>query len=209
MPVAPRLSVGATIAGMDGDETIQPARPDTRLTYDDFLLFPDDGRRHELIDGEHYVTPSPNTRHQRLVGRLHAAFVLYLRDHPDAGEAFLAPFDVLFSHFDVVEPDLLFVAADQSEIVTDKHVRGAPAIVIEILSPATRRVDEKIKFRLFERSGVREYWIVDPDLDAVKVYRRAADGTLPRVAELQAEDRDMLTTPLLPDFEAPLVELFR
>jgi Uma2 family endonuclease len=195
---------------MDGDETMQPVRrPDTRLTYDDFLLFPDDGRRHELIDGEHYVTPSPNTRHQRLVGRLHAAFVLYLRDHSDAGEAFLAPFDVLFSQFDVVEPDLLFIASDQSDIVTDKHIRGAPAIVIEILSPGTRRVDEKIKFRLFERSGVREYWIVDPDLDVVKIYRRAPDGAFPRVAELQAEDQDMLTTPLLPDFAASLVELFR
>ena len=85
----------------------------------------------------------------------------------------------------------------------------SPAIVIESLSPGTRRVDEKIKFRLFERSGVREYWIVDPELDLVKVYRRAADGTFPRVAELLAEARDTLTTPLLPDFAASLVELFR
>jgi Uma2 family endonuclease len=199
----------ATIAGMDGDETMQPARPDTRLTYDDFLLFPDDGRRHELIDGEHYVTPSPNTRHQRLVGRLHAAFVLYLRDHPDAGEAFLAPFDVVFTQFDVVEPDLLFISSDQRDIVTEKHVRGAPAIVIEILSPGTRKVDEKVKYRLFEQSGVREYWVVDPELDLTKVHRRSSNGSFSRVGEITAEQGDTLATPLLPGFAVALSELFR
>lgn len=83
---------------------------------------PDDGRRHELIDGDLYVTPSPNTRHQRLVMRLATAFGTHLAAHPDQGEAFIAPFDV-------VEPDLLFVAADQAEIVTATHVRGVPAMV--------------------------------------------------------------------------------
>ena len=180
-----------------------------RLTYDDFVLFPDDGLRHELIDGEHYVTPSPNTRHQRLVGRLHAAFILYLRDHPEAGEAFLAPFDVVFTQFDVVEPDLLFIGAEQSEIVTEKHVRGAPAIVIEILSAGTRKVDEQIKYRLFQRAGVREYWLVDPELDVVTIYQRAADGTLPRAAELTAASGATLTTPLLPGLAVPLADLFR
>ena len=64
---------------------------DTRLTYDDFLRFPDDGRRHELIDGEHYVTPSPNTRHQRLVLRLSLALARHIEQHPAAGEVFVAP----------------------------------------------------------------------------------------------------------------------
>lgn len=188
---------------------MQPAVIDTRLTYDDLQYFPNDGRRHEIIDGEHYVTPSPNIRHQRLVGRLHTAFVLYLRDNPNAGEAFLAPLDVVFTHFDVVEPDLLFVTADQIDIITEKHIRGTPAIVIEILSPGTRKVDEKVKYRLFERTGVQEYWVVDPELDLVKVYRRQQDGSFPRVAELNAEAGDTLATPLLPGFAVSLAELFR
>lgn len=197
-------------ARMGADDAMQPApRPDTRLTYDDLVALPDDGRRHELIDGDHYVTPSPNTRHQRLVIRLAGAFTTHLAAHPDQGEAFIAPFDVLFSEFDVVEPDLLFVAADQSDIVTAKHVRGVPALVVEILSPGTRRVDEKIKYRLFERVGVREYWLVDPELDLVKVYRRAADGTLPRVAELSAEAGHILTTPIVPGLVVALADLFR
>jgi len=195
---------------MGEDDAMQPAhQPDTRLTYDDFLLFPDDGQRHELIDGEHYVTPSPNTRHQRLVVRLTGALTACLTIRPERGELFIAPFDVVFGHYDIVEPDLLFIAADQQDLVTDKHVRGAPALVVEILSPGTRRVDEKVKYRLFERGGVREYWLVDPELDLVKVFRRAEDGTLPRVAELAAESGDALTTPLLPDFVLPLAVFFR
>ena len=77
---------------MGGDDTLQSSqRPDTRLTYEDVLLFPDDGRRHELIDGEHYVTPSPNTRHQRLVLRLSLALARHIEQHPAAGEVFVAP----------------------------------------------------------------------------------------------------------------------
>jgi Uma2 family endonuclease len=195
---------------MEGGDAVRPQQPvPTRLTYDDLLVFEGDGLRHELIDGEHYATPAPNTRHQRLVGRLHASFVFYLREHPEAGEAFLSPVDVLFSEFDVVEPDLLFIAADQQEIVTAKYVRGAPAIVIEILSPGTRKRDETIKYRLFERVGVREYWLVDPDFDCVTVHRRAPDGMLPRVAVLTAAAGDTLVTPFLPGLAIALIDLFR
>jgi len=81
--------------------------PRRRLTYDDVLLFPDDGLRHEIIDGEHYVTASPVPRHQVLVGRLHFELESHLRAHPGSGQVFLAPFDVVLSHWDVVEPDLL------------------------------------------------------------------------------------------------------
>jgi Uma2 family endonuclease len=195
---------------MAGDDAMQPARqPDTRLTYEDFLLFPDDGRRHELIDGEHYVTASPNTRHQRISLRLAVALGGYFQAYPDRGELFAAPFDVVLSNFDVVEPDLLVVLEDQREITTEIHVRGAPAIVVEILSPGTRRVDEKIKYGLFARTGVREYWVVDPELDLIKVFRRALDGSFPRVDELTSDANDTLSTPLLPDFALALDALFR
>ena len=140
---------------MDGKDAMPTARPDTRFTYDDFLLFPDDGKRHEIIDGEHYVTPSPNTRHQELVGRLHLAIGNFLRDQTALGRVFLAPFDVVFSSYDVVEPDLLFIAGDQIDILTKQNVQGSPALVVEILSPGTRKTDEQIKRRLFDRGGVR------------------------------------------------------
>lgn len=181
---------------------------DTRLTYDDFVRFPDDGLRHELINGVHYVTPSPVTRHQQLSGRLHLAIGSYLEAHPEAGHLFYAPFDVIFSRWDVVEPDLIFVAADQIEILTDANVHGAPALVIEILSPGTRKRDLGIKRELFDRGGVREYWVVDPKLEDVAVYRRHADGRLVPAGALTAADGSMLTTPLLPGFELRLAKLF-
>ena len=185
------------------------ARADMRLTYDDFVLFPDDGKRHEIIDGEHYVTPAPNVRHQRLVGRLLYELERYLKTNPHAGEVFPAPLDVVLSHFDVVEPDLLFVAGDQAGILTEKNVQGPPALVIEVLSKSTRKRDAQTKRRLFERSGVREYWLVDPELDAVQVFRPTLEGRLARVVELTAEDGDVLTTPLLPGCQIDVRELFR
>src|SRR5689334_23752760 len=135
-----RLGDDAKIAARSG----QPMASETsarKLTYDDFVNFPDDGQRHELIDGEHYVTPSPASKHQRVSGRLFGELYGFLKQTP-IGEIFHAPFDVVLSRFDVVEPDLLIVLNGQSDLITEKHVRGAPAIVVEILSPGTRRVDE-------------------------------------------------------------------
>lgn len=182
--------------------------PDTRLTYDDFLLLPDDGKRHEIIDGEHYVTPSPNVRHQRLVLRLATTIQAHVDAHPGVGQVFIAPLDVVLSLNDVVEPDLLFVAADQSGVLTEKNVQGPPALVVEVLSKGTRKKDAQIKRRLFDRTGVREYWLVDPELDLVQVFRRSDVGKLVRVEETTAEDDGVLTTPLLPGWELPMRALF-
>jgi Uma2 family endonuclease len=177
-----------------------------KFTYEDFLNFPDDGKRHEIINGEHYVTPSPNTKHQRVAMRLSLALAGYVDTHP-LGEVFAAPFDVVFSDLDVVEPDLLYVSRDRANVLTEKHVRGSPDLVIEILSPGTRKTDEVTKRKLYERFDVLEYWVVDPELDAIKVYRRVDDRFV-RVAELSAENKDVLTTPLLPNWSAALEGIF-
>ena len=187
-----------------GNDTRPPAAP--KLTYNDFLSFPDDGQRHELIDAEHFVTPSSATVHQRLVGALHLALGNVLKA-TRLGEVFVAPFDVVLSDHDVVEPDLLVVLADQAGILTDQNVRGAPAIVVEIVSPGTRRRDETLKRRLYERAGVREYWIVDPDGETIEVCRPAARKP-DRTIVLAATAGHVLTSPLLPGFEVPLRNLF-
>ena len=92
-------------------------------------------------------------------------------------------------------------------MLTDKHVRGAPDLVVEILSPGTRKTDEAIKRKLYERFDVREYWIVDLELDVIKVYRHL-QGAFTRAAEPSAEAGDTLTTPLLPDFSVSLADVF-
>jgi len=192
---------------MPGTDDMNVPAPRVKLTYEDFLQFPDDGRRHELIDGEHYVTPSPNTRHQRISGRLHLLIGNWLQEHP-VGQLFYAPFDVVFSNIDVVEPDLLYMSNERAaEVLTEEHVRGVPELVIEITSPGTRRGDETLKRRLYERSGVTEYWVVDPDVDVVRAYRRSGEG-FARPVELSAEAGDVLTTALLPGLEIPLARVF-
>jgi Uma2 family endonuclease len=189
-----------------GDD-VKAGTPRVPLTYDDFVLFPDDGKRHELIDGEHYVTPAPTPRHQQLLGRLYLTIGGWLQTHP-LGEAFLSPLDVVVSDVDVVEPDLLYISHHRAaEIITATNVRGAPDLVIEIGSPSTRQRDETIKRRLYERAGVSEYWVVDPELDVVRVYRRG-DAGFGRPIELSAEAGDQLETPLLPGLEITLARLF-
>jgi Uma2 family endonuclease len=184
------------------------SQPQKKLTYADVLLFPDDGKRHEIIDGVHYVTPCPNLPHQELLGRLHLAIGNFLATRRHLGRAILSPFDVVMSDHDVVEPDLLFVAADQQSVLTNANVQGPPALVVEILSPSTRRRDEGIKKRLFDQKGVREYWLVDPKHCRVSVYRRSADGSFPIVSILSAATDEQIETPLLPGFALTVSELF-
>ena len=187
---------------------MEPNPRPARLTYDDFLLFPDDGLRHEIIDGEHYVTPSPKPRHQALLGRLYFEIESLLRQRPGTGQVFMAPLDVVFTKWDVVEPDLLFIAGDQTGIVTEKNVQGPPALVIEIVSRGTRQADEQVKRRLFDRGGVREYWIVDPEHEVVTVFRRQHDSSFASVAGLRRDGSDALTTPLMPGLVIRVSDLF-
>ena len=176
---------------------------DTRLTYEDFCLLPDDGKRREIIEGELFVTPSPQTPHQRVVTRLSAYLWTYVDEH-ELGEVFAAPFDVVFSEFDVVEPDLLFISNARAEVLTGKNVQGPPDLVVEVLSEATARVDRSVKLKLYGRFGVEEYWIVDPKGPKAEIYRRGDEG-LELAASRTRKDR--LDSPLLPGFSLRLGRL--
>lgn len=151
--------------------------------------------------------PSPLRRHQAILGRLYLAFGNFLAGRPDLGQVYLAPFDVVFSRFDVVQPDLVFIAPDQLDILTDRNVQGSPALVIEILSEGTRTRDEQTKRRLYARCDVREYWIVDVRDDVVTVHRRVGSRMLCRAVTLGTGRGATLTTALLPGLTIPLDEL--
>jgi Uma2 family endonuclease len=130
-------------------------------------------------------------------------------DEHRIGEVFHAPTDVVLSTFDVVEPDVLYVSNERADgLLAGTHITSAPDLVIEIASPGTRQRDETIKRRLYERFGVIEYWIVDPEIDVIRVYRRAGEG-FARTKELSREAGDLLTTPLLPDLEIPLARVLQ
>jgi Uma2 family endonuclease len=177
-----------------------------RLTYDDYILFPEDGRRHEILDGGHQVSPAPYLRHQEILLRLAVALGSFLDRFP-RGSLFPAPVDVLLSRHDIVQPDLVYVAQERRHLLTDRNIQGAPDLVVEVLSPGTRSNDEGLKRDTYEHFGVQEYWLVDPARRSVAV-DRLIDGRFQRAAELKAEAGDTLTTPLLPGFEIPLAALF-
>ncbi len=143
-------------------------QPHTKLTYEDYASFPDDGIRRELIDGEVHVTPSPVTRHQRIALRLARLLADHVDEH-NAGEVFIAPYDVVLSPHDVVQPDIAFVARTDAGVVTEANIQGPPTLVVEVVSdPRTDRVRKR---DLYARHGVPEYWVVDPDADRVEAYR--------------------------------------
>jgi Uma2 family endonuclease len=183
-------------------------RETARYTYEDLAAFPDDGLRREIIDGELYVSPSPALPHQVVIGNLYFLIRSHLVSHP-AGRIVLAPFDVVFSKFDVVEPDLLFVSHARDEVLTTKYVDGSPDLVVEVLSSSSRRTDEITKRRLYERFDVLEYWIIDSEVETVKVYRRVVSGVpFEHIGEYAADRGECLRSPLFGDLTLPLASVF-
>ncbi len=178
---------------------------DVRLTYDDYCRLPNNGRRYEIIDGELFVTPSPRRAHQKVVTQLSYHLVEFVT-RQGHGEVYVAPFDVVFSLFDVVEPDILYVSRERASVVTEKNVQGAPDLMVEVLSESTAEIDRTTKLKLYARYGVQEYWLIDPEECTAEIYRREPQG-FERVASLQPSDS--LTTPLLPGFSVTLRELAR
>jgi len=154
--------------------------PKERFTYRHYKTWPD-SERWELIEGRAWaMSPAPKSRHQRLVGRLHRWIGNFLEGKPC--EAFIAPFDVLLPEGDepddeidsVVQPDIV-VYCDRGKL-TEAGARGAPDLVVEVLSPSTSKKDQNDKFSLYERHGVREYWVLEPADRWLMLYRLTPSG---------------------------------
>ena len=174
--------------------------PAAGLTYEDSLQFPDDGLRHEILEGEHCVTPPPAVVHQRILLNLSYLLRQHLDTHP-AGEVLFAPVDVLLSRFNILQPDLIYVSTERSHQFTSQNLQGAPDLAVEILSPSTRSRDLHLKRKVYRETGVLEYWIVDPEEQSVTVHRRHAPTT-------EYRSGSSLTTALLPGFAVPIEKLF-
>ncbi len=176
-------------------------------TYEEFMALPEGGPvRYEIIDGELCMTPSPVTRHQKISKNLLFEIERFLRTNP-LGEIFAAPVDVVFSQEppQVVVPDLVFVAAEHLSLITEKNLQGVPDLLVEILSPTTATIDRRVKHALYERVGVPEYWIVDPERNSVQVFRLSGGRYAP---PLEFGLGDRLETPLLPGLSIPLSNVF-
>ncbi|HET9768252.1 MAG TPA: Uma2 family endonuclease [Thermoanaerobaculia bacterium] len=176
-----------------------------KLTYEDYLLFPeDDDLRHELIEGEHEVTPAPGRWHQHSLQNLNRILDRFVHQH-GLGWVYFAPFEVKLSNWSAVQPDLLFVSRAREGAFSERGIEGPPDLVIEALSPSTRKRDQTRKLALYEKHRVPEYWILDHERKRLLVYRLRGERYDPP-EELAA--LAVLRSPLLPGLEISLAELF-
>ena len=140
-----------------------------KYNYQDYLQLPED-KRYEIIDGDLFMVPSPNESHQHILVNILQVLVNHVRKNK-LGAVYCAPFDILFSEEDIVQPDVIFVSNENKKVITKDNIKGSPDLLVEILSPSTSRRDIGIKKKLYARHGVREYWIVDPERETVDVFR--------------------------------------
>jgi Uma2 family endonuclease len=178
-----------------------------KLTYQDYVQIPDDLDRHEILDGVHYVTPPPVVYHQEIGLNLILRLGAFVREHK-LGRILYPPLDVVLSPHDIAQPDMVFISNQRRQILTEPNIQGAPDLVIEILSPSTRRRDETLKRRRYEEGGVAEYWLVDPRRKAIRILRRLEGPGFSEPGELFAASDDTLTTPLLAGLEISVREMF-
>jgi len=181
------------------------------FTYEDYLAWPDE-ERWQIIDGIAYdMSPAPTLDHQFILSELHLQIGTYLRDK--MCRIFTSPVDVIFPEENediknaknVVQPDIIIVC-DHNKIKNHKHCAGAPDLVIEILSPSTGKLDLKDKLKLYEREGVKEYWIVYPNDKIISVYK-LEDNRYKFPDTYTAEDK--IKVGLFPDLEIDLSPVFR
>ncbi|MBI2890161.1 MAG: Uma2 family endonuclease [Nitrospirae bacterium] len=175
---------------------------EVRFNYRDYCLMPE-GKRYELIGGRLYVTPSPYTVHQGVSREI--LNLLYRQLHePGIAVVFTAPVDVYLTDEDVIQPDLLAIAKNRAGIVEDKYVRGAPDLVVEIISQTHPERDRVIKKKLYHLNGVKEYWIVDPDARSIEVLDWRQGGWEHRGTYTQGE----VTSSVFPALVVPLDRVF-
>ncbi len=186
--------------------TSSPSR--VRWTLQDVEALPEnEWIRYEIIDGELLVTRSPHHRHQHLVGCVFAALHQWSLES-GLGEPSIMP-GLIFSDSDNVAPDVVWVSYNRLEQIQDEagHFRGAPELVVEVLSPgqANENRDRIAKLKLYSVQGVQEYWIIDPISQRVEVYRRD-NAQLVLIKTLLVEDD--LISPLLPEFHCKVASFF-
>jgi len=175
-----------------------------KLTYEDYVDLPDDGKRYEILDGELEVSPAPAPRHQGVSRNL--LLILQGRSQERRlGTIYYALIDVLLADTSIVQPDLIFVAAGRESIITARAIEGPPDLVVEILSPWSVRRDRVAKAALYARFGIRHYWIVDPEARTLEVYE-TANGAYRSVATYEGAGK--ARSSLFPDLEIDLAHVW-
>ncbi|MFZ5634589.1 MAG: Uma2 family endonuclease [Bacillota bacterium] len=185
----------------DAGSTSSPVPPQKHYTYEDYLNL-DDDQRYELIGGELIVVPRPKLKHQKTAYRLFGLLENFIQQK-GIGDVY-GEVDVLMGG-QVVAPDVLFISKERLCIIGETSIQGAPDLVVEVLSQSTRKLDRTKKTLLYLTHGVREYWLVDPEIQTVEVFQAGKDRW-----ELAGvyDEKETLTSPLLPGLEIDLKKVF-
>ena len=174
-----------------------------RFTYEDYARLPDD-RRYEVIDGELFLTPAPTPYHQLVKQRIEQ-FLLKHVESRGLGQVLDAPCDVVLSRFDVLQPDIFFVSSGRLAVIGEKYISDAPDLVVEVLSPGTRKRDRVFKSKRYARFGVREMWIADSEKKTIEVFVNVKEAFR---RESLYTGENALQSPLLPGLQIPLARVF-
>jgi len=172
-------------------------------TYADYARLPE-GAPYQLIGGQLIMTPSPIPYHQEISRKLEFKMLAFVEDQ-GLGHVYDAPLDVYFSDSDVYQPDIIFIRKEREEIIGKTKIEGAPDIIIEILSPSTAYYDLRKKYRVYEQSGVSEYWIVDPELKRIEVYENKGKKFN---IYMEAEGEGKISSKVLEGFSVELDAVF-
>jgi len=148
--------------GRQPDPMTATVKTTRRWTYADYCRIPYDGKRHEIIDGSHFVNPAPSPYHQTVVTRL-LYELMRLVEKQGLGRVLTSPLDVHLGPSTVVQPDIVVLRPRTESIIGSKKLTGTPDLIVEVMSPSNRNYDRTTKRDRYERSGVREYWLVDPE----------------------------------------------
>ena len=172
-------------------------------TYEDYARLPE-GSPYQLIGGDLIMVPAPAPYHQRISRKIEFMLLQHVEKN-DLGEVFYSPIDVYFSEEDTFQPDIIFILKERSNIIGETKIEGAPDLIIEILSPSTAYYDLGRKYKVYEKAGVKEYWLVHPDRKAIEIYLNSGEKFQLSQA---VEEAGIVKSELLEDFEVELGKIF-
>lgn len=175
-----------------------------QYTYEDYAKLPE-GAPYQLIGGELIMTPSPVPYHQIISRKIGFELVKFIEERK-IGEVIYAPMDVYLSETETYQPDIIFISNERLNIIGEKKIEAAPDLVIEILSESTAYYDLRHKKRVYEKTGVKEYWIVDPIEKGIEVYENINEGF--KIFS-QAIEKGNVISKLLDGFEIELEKVFK
>jgi Uma2 family endonuclease len=175
------------------------------LTIEDYRMLPETGPRYQLIEGDLYMSPAPNRYHQDISMNITLLLQAYLQKRR-IGKLYCAPFDVYLNQINAHQPDIVFVSKANYSILTDAGAEGAPDFVVEILSPKTAFLDKKSKRRVYARSGVKELWLVDPDVKTISVYLLQQNADKPAATH---SEEDTFTSSHFPGLKISAAKIFK